>query len=270
MNALDELVEGARADAAARRRQVSQAALADRAAGFGPGPDCVALLRGTDGVRVIAEVKRASPSKGALAEISDPAALAAAYQAGGAGAVSVLTERHRFGGSLADLDTVHARVDVPLLRKDFIVDPYQLWEARAHGASLALLIVAALAQPRLTELLAQAVEIGLTPLVEAHDEEEAERALAAGARLVGVNARNLRTLEVDRATFARVARVLPDDVVRIAESGVRGPRDMAEYAAHGADAVLVGESVVTAGRPEEAVAALVAAGRISRPERASR
>ncbi|TJZ54282.1 indole-3-glycerol phosphate synthase TrpC [Streptomyces piniterrae] len=271
MNALDELVEGARADMADRRRDISQAELADRAADFGPGgPDCVALLRGTDGVKVIAEVKRASPSKGALAEIADPAALAADYQAGGASAVSVLTERRRFGGSLADLDAVRARVEVPLLRKDFIVDPYQLWEARAHGASLALLIVAALEQPQLAELLAQAVEIGLTPLVEVHDEAEAERAVAAGARLVGVNARNLRTLEVDRATFARVAPVLPDDVVRIAESGVRGPQDVVEYAAHGADAVLVGESVVTGGSPREAVAALVAAGRISRPERAWR
>ncbi|MEU7582084.1 indole-3-glycerol phosphate synthase TrpC [Streptomyces sp. NPDC041068] len=268
MNALDGLVEGARADMTDRRRLVPQAELADRAAALGPAPDCVELLRGTAGVRVIAEVKRASPSKGALADIADPAALAADYQAGGAAAISVLTERRRFGGSLDDLDAVGTNVEVPLLRKDFITDPYQLWEARAHGASLALLIVAALDRALLADLLAQAVEIGLTPLVETHDEHEAERALEAGARLVGVNARDLRTLEVDRTTFARVAPVLGDDVVRIAESGVRGPRDVVEYAAHGADAVLVGESVVTGGSPREAVAALVAAGRVNRPARA--
>ncbi|MFC8659287.1 indole-3-glycerol phosphate synthase TrpC [Streptomyces parvus] len=267
MNALDELVEGARADAAERRRTVSREELADRAAAAGPAPDCVALLRGGDGVKVIAEVKRASPSKGALAEIADPASLAVGYQAGGATAISVLTERRRFGGSLADLDAVRAAVEVPLLRKDFIVDPFQLWEARAHGASLALLIVAALEQSRLADLHTLAVEIGLTPLVEVHDEAEAERALAAGARVVGVNARNLRTLEVDRTTFARVAPLLPDDVVRIAESGIGGPREVREYAARGADAVLVGESVVTARSPREAVATLVAAGRISRPGR---
>ncbi|MEV5975424.1 indole-3-glycerol phosphate synthase TrpC [Streptomyces sp. NPDC052114] len=270
MNALDALVEGALADMADRRREVSQAELADRAAAVGPARDCVALLRGTDGVKVIAEVKRASPSKGALADIADPAALAADYAAGGASAVSVLTERRRFGGSLDDLAAVRAAVDVPLLRKDFIVDPYQLWEARAHGASLALLIVAALGQAQLAELLGQAEEIGLTPLIEVHDEREAERAVAAGARLVGVNARNLRTLEVDRATFARVAPGLPEGVVRIAESGVRGPEDVRAYAAHGADAVLVGESVVTGTSPRAAVAALVAAGRVSRPARASR
>ncbi|MEU8028913.1 indole-3-glycerol phosphate synthase TrpC [Streptomyces sp. NPDC049099] len=268
MNALDELIEGARADLSVRRRRVSQAELADRAADAGPGPDCVALLRGADGVKVIAEVKRASPSKGELAEIADPAALAAAYQAGGADAISVLTEGRRFGGSLGDLDAVRAAVDVPLLRKDFIVDPYQLWEARAHGASLALLIVAALEPSQLGELLALAVGIGLTPLVEVHDEEEAERAVLAGARLVGVNARDLRTLEVDRTTFARVAPVLPDGVVRVAESGVRGPEDVRECATHGADAVLVGEALVTGGTPRRSVAALVAAGRLSRPARA--
>jgi indole-3-glycerol phosphate synthase len=270
MNVLAELIEGVRADLAERRRRVTAAQVAEAAAGVIPVPDCAALLRDADGVTVIAEVKRASPSKGALAEIADPSALAVEYQAGGAAAISVLTEGRRFSGSLADLDAVRTVVEVPLLRKDFIVDPYQLWEARAHGASLALLIVAALDQPQIAELIAVATEIGLTALVEVHDEWEAERAVTAGARVIGVNARDLRTLAVDRTTFARVAPMLPGDVVRVAESGVRGPRDVTEYAGHGADAVLVGESVVTGGSPGDAVARLVAAGRISRPWRVSR
>ncbi len=136
---------------------------------------------------------------------------------------------------------------MPVLRKDFVVGDYQLWEARAHGADLVLLIVAALDRPLLTDLVAQAGEIGLTPLVEVHDADEAERALAAGARVIGVNARDLRTLEVDRRAFARVAPLLPADIVTIAESGVRGPDDVAVYARQGADAVLVGTSLVTGG-----------------------
>jgi indole-3-glycerol phosphate synthase len=187
------------------------------------------------GVAVIAEVKRSSPSKGALAAIADPAALAADYEAGGAAVISVLTERRRFGGTLADLDAVRARVDVPLLRKDFVITSYQVWEARAHGADLVL-------------------------LVEVHDEDELARALEAGARVVGVNARDLKTLEVDRGVFGRLAPRIPEGIVKIAESGVRGPHDLLAYAAHGADAVLVGEGVVTGGNPRQAVADLVTAG----------
>ncbi|MFI6206337.1 indole-3-glycerol phosphate synthase TrpC [Streptomyces sp. NPDC051041] len=258
---LDDIVEGVREDLEERRRRVSVRELRERAACAGPVRDCAALLRGGGGTGVIAEVKRASPSKGALAAIPAPASLAADYAAGGARAVSVLTERRRFGGTLADLDEVRARVDVPVLRKDFVVGAYQLWEARAHGADLVLLIVAALEQPLLADLVAQAHTIGLTPLVEVHDPREAERAVAAGARVVGVNARDLRTLDVDRTTFARVAPQLPDDVVRIAESGVRGPADVAGYAARGAHAVLVGESLVTGGDPRRAVRTLTAAGR---------
>ncbi|MFJ6694635.1 indole-3-glycerol phosphate synthase TrpC [Streptomyces sp. NPDC091272] len=261
MNVLDSIVEGVRADLAERQRRVPLGELQDRAADAGPGVDGAALLRRPDGLCVIAEVKRASPSKGPLAEIADPAALAAEYESGGATAISVLTEGRRFGGSLADLDAVRSRVAAPVLRKDFTVGPYQLWEARAHGADLALLVVAALEQSLLAELVALAAEIGLTPLVEVHDEGETDRALAAGARLIGVNARDLRTLEVDRGTFERLAPAVPPDVVTIAESGVRGPADAAHYAAHGADAVLVGESVVTGGSAVQAVAALVSAGR---------
>ncbi|WP_073450040.1 indole-3-glycerol phosphate synthase TrpC [Streptomyces yunnanensis] len=259
---LDRIVTGVREDLAVRRRAVPEAALRDRVAALPPARDAVAALRRPTGVQVVAEVKRASPSKGALAPIADPAALAGAYEDGGAAAVSVLTEERRFRGSLDDLDAVRARVELPVLRKDFIVTRYQLWEARAHGADLALLIVAALPQPELVALMATAAELGLTALVEVHDEAETERALAAGARVVGVNARDLRTLEIDRSVFGRLAALLPEDVVRIAESGIRGPADVAAVAAHGADAVLVGEALVTgADGPRWTLAALRAAGR---------
>jgi indole-3-glycerol phosphate synthase len=258
-NVLDEILAGVRADLAERQAQTSLDEVKALAQAQPSAKDGVRALRG-DGVAVIAEVKRSSPSKGALAAIADPAALAADYENGGAAAISVLTERQRFGGSLQDLKEVRARVDVPVLRKDFIVTSYQLWEARAHGADLALLIVAALEQDALVSLIERAESIGLTPLVEVHDEQEVARALDAGAKIIGVNARNLRTLEVDRTTFARIAPLIPDTVVRIAESGVRGPHDLIAYANAGADAVLVGESLVTGKNPRDAVADLVAAG----------
>lgn len=257
MTVLDDIVAGVREDLAGRRRDVPEREVRQRAADRGRGADCVPLLRAADGrPRVIAEVKRASPSRGPLAEIADPAGLAAAYEKGGAAAISVLTERRRFGGGLADLDAVRAGVGLPVLRKDFVVDPYQVWEARAHGADLVLLIAAALEQPLLADLSALAAEVGLTALVETHDEAEAERALAAGARVIGVNARDLRTLRVDRSTFARVAPLIPDDVVRVAESGVRAASDVVAYGELGADAVLVGESLVTGDDPVAAVSAL--------------
>ncbi|MTB70578.1 indole-3-glycerol phosphate synthase TrpC [Arsenicicoccus cauae] len=259
---LDDIIGGVRDDLARRQAQASLEELKQRASQVEPAKDARAALAAgrTAGVRVIAEVKRSSPSKGALALIADPAGLAADYQAGGASVISVLTEERRFGGSLADLDTVRAAVDVPVLRKDFMVEPYQLWEARAHGADVILLIVAALEQPVLVSMRERAESLGMTALVEVHDEDEARRALDAGARVVGVNNRNLKTLEVDRSTFGRVAAVLPDTVVRVAESGVRGPHDVLELARAGADAVLVGESLVTGGSPRDAVAELVAAG----------
>lgn len=259
---LDDIIGGVREDLARRQAQTSLDALKERASQVEPAKDARAALAlgRTAGVRVIAEVKRSSPSKGALALIADPGGLAADYEAGGASVISVLTEQRRFGGSLADLDTVRAAVDVPVLRKDFMVEPYQLWEARAHGADVVLLIVAALEQSVLVSMRERAESLGMTALVEVHDEDEARRALDAGARVVGVNNRNLKTLEVDRSTFGRVAALLPDTVVRVAESGVRGPHDVMDLARAGADAVLVGESLVTGGSPRDAVAELIAAG----------
>lgn len=259
MSVLDEIVDGVRVDLAEREAAVPLDEVKEAARHAPEALDPMPCFRAA-GVSVIAEVKRSSPSKGALAEIADPAALAAEYAAGGAAAISVLTEKRRFGGSLDDLRAVRDAVRVPVLRKDFIVTSYQLWEARADGADLALLIVAALQQPALESLVERAESIGLTPLVEVHDEEEVRRALDAGARLIGVNARNLKTLEVDRDTFARLAPLIPDDVVRVAESGVRGPHDVIEYAKQGANVVLVGETLVKGKDPRTAVADLVAAG----------
>ena len=259
MTVLDEILAGVRADLAEREATVPLDALQQRARRAQAPRNGVAVLR-RPGVGVIAEVKRTSPSKGALARVTDPAGLARAYEYGGAAAVSVLTEERRFGGSLADLVAVRTAVDVPVLRKDFIVSPYQVWEARAYGADLVLLIVAALSDAALICLHERIESLGMTALVEVHDEAELDRALAAGARVVGVNARDLRTLAVDRDVFSRLAPRIPTGVVAVAESGVRAPADVFAYAAAGADAVLVGEALVTAADPQQTVAALVTAG----------
>src|SRR5919107_152076 len=244
---------------AAREAQVGFAEIKRRSAAAAPARDVLAALR-MPGIGVIAEVKRRSPSKGDLAVIADPAELARSYAEAGARGASGLTEQPRFGGSLAHLAAVRAVVDVPVLRKDFVVSPYQVHEARAYGADLVLLIVAALEQNVLESLLDRVESLGMTALVEVHTEEEADRALEAGAGLVGVNARNLHTLEVNRSVFGRIAPGLPSDVLRVAESGVRGPGDLLTYAGWGADAVLVGEGLVTSGDPQAAVRSLVAAG----------
>jgi indole-3-glycerol phosphate synthase len=172
----------------------------------------------------------------------------------------VLTEQRRFGGTLEDLRAVRGTVDIPVLRKDFMTTSYQLWEARAAGADMALLIVAALEQSALESLVERATSIGLTPLVEVHDEEEVDRAVDAGATLIGVNARNLKTLEIDMRTFERLSPRIPDNIVKVAESGVRGPHDVIEYAKCGAHVVLVGETLVRDDDPRASVADLVAAG----------
>jgi len=259
MGVLDDIVAGVREDLELRQADVSLDRLKERCQHVDPALDPMPVLRGP-GVSVIAEVKRSSPSRGALATIADPAALAAEYAAGGAAVISVLTEQRRFSGTLEDLVRVRCTVDVPVLRKDFVVTPYQLFEARAAGADLILLIVAALGDAQLIGLLERAQSIGLTPLVETHSADEVRRAVDAGARLIGVNNRDLQTLEVDPTTFARLAPLIPDGIVRVAESGVRGPHDVIELARAGADVVLVGEALVTGRDPRSGVADLVAAG----------
>lgn len=263
MSVLDDIMAGVHADLAERERAVPLDEVKRAARRQEPARDPIPALS-APGTSVIAEVKRASPSQGQLSHIPDPAELACSYQAGGAAAISVLTEQRRFGGSLADLAAVRASVDVPVLRKDFVVTPYQIWEARAHGADMVLLMVVLLEQEQLVSLVERAVSIGLTPLVECHSAVEVERALAADARVIGINARDLTTLKVHRDTFSRLAPMVPQDVVRVAESGVRGPADVLHFAEAGAQAVLVGTSLVTGyaegSDPRTAVADLVAAG----------
>lgn len=258
MTYLDELLGGARARVAAARDREPLESLRERAGAVEAGPSLRDALAGR-GVAVIAEIKRASPSRGELAPGLEAPTQARAYVEGGAAAVSVLTEPDRFKGDLDDLRAV-AGEGIPALRKDFVIDPYQVWEAREAGASAVLLIVAALNGPTLRELMATCDGAGLDALVEVHDEDEAAVAVDAGARVIGVNARDLRTFEVDRGSFGRIRPHLPEGVLAVAESGIRGPADVAEAARDGADAVLVGESLVTADDPRAAVAMLVSAG----------
>ena len=257
---LDDIVAGVREDLAPRMASVPEAELERRAAAAPSALDAEAALRSQPGIAVIAEVKRSSPSKGALADIPDPATLAASYAKGGATVVSVLTEPRRFSGTLDDLAAVRRRVTIPVLRKDFLVTRYQVTEARAWGADVVLLIVASLDQRDLVALREHAEALGMTALVEVHDEDETRRAVDAGAAVIGVNARDLRTLEVDRSVFGRLRRHIPDDVVTIAESGVRDVADVREYAAAGAHGVLVGEALVTGGDPAGAVRDFAAVG----------
>jgi len=246
---LDGLVAGALADAARRREARPLAAVERAALDTAPALDARAALQRDATIKVIAEVKRASPSRGALAEIRDPAELARQYAQGGASAISVLTEERRFGGSLADLEAVRAAVGIPVLRKDFIAEPYQVLEARAAGADLVLLIVAALDDALLRELHALILELGMTPLVETHDADEVRRAIDLGAGVIGVNARDLSTFELDRDLFGRLAPSIPEGTVRIAESAVSTLADVEHYRRAGADVVLVGEALVTGGDP---------------------
>lgn len=246
---LEGLVAGALEDAARRREQRPLAEVERAAVNNTPARDAQAALQRASTIKIIAEVKRASPSRGALAEIPDPAVLARQYELGGASAISVLTEGRRFGGSLDDLVSVRAAVDVPALRKDFIADPYQVFEARAAGADLVLLIVAALDDAQLRRLHDLIVELGMTPLVETHDADEVRRAVDLGAAVIGVNARNLSTFELDRDLFARLAPSIPDSAIKIAESAVSSVADVEHYRQGGADVVLVGEALVTGGDP---------------------
>jgi indole-3-glycerol phosphate synthase len=246
---LDGLVAGALEDAARRRESRPLAEVERAALDRSPALDARAALQRDATIKVIAEVKRASPSRGSLAEIPDPAELARQYERGGASAISVLTEERRFGGSLADLEAVRAAVGIPVLRKDFIADPYQVLEARAAGADLVLLIVAALDDTVLRSLHDLILDLGMTPLVETHDADEVRRAVDLGAGVIGVNARDLSTFELDRDLFGRLAPSIPEGTVRIAESAVSTLADVEHYRRAGADVVLVGEALVTGGDP---------------------
>jgi indole-3-glycerol phosphate synthase len=255
---LRDLVAGAAHDAATRRETRSYAEVEAAAAAREPALDALEALAPADRVKIIAEIKRASPSRGPLAEIPDPAALAVSYQNGGASAISVLTDARNFGGSLADLELVRAAVSLPVLRKDFISQPYQVLEARAAGADLVLLIVAALDQSTLGELYTLTTQYGMNALLETHSAEEIDRALQIGAGIVGVNARNLNTFELDQELFARLADHIPSGVIRVAESAVKSAEDVAHYRRAGADVVLVGEALVT-GDPVQTLTEFLAA-----------
>jgi indole-3-glycerol phosphate synthase len=254
MSVLDSIIVGVREDLATRRLPMSQLLEALETA---PAvKDCLPALL-TEDISVIAEVKRSSPSKGALAAISDPAALAASYEAAGASVISVLTEQRRFGGTLSDLDAVRRAVELPVLRKDFMVDEYQFYEARAHGADVVLLIVAALSKNQLDDYLHLAKELGMRALVEVHTYTELESALDISSEIIGVNSRNLKTLEVDTQVFSQLIPQIPTHIARVAESGI-STRSEVEFAhQHGATAILVGEALVRSAEPKVAMAQLL-------------
>lgn len=264
MSVLDDIIVGVKEDLQDRKAAVGTLALRAAAAAAAPARDAYAALGGDEAprsrLRVIAEVKRKSPSKGDLAHIADPAVLAGKYADGGASVISVLTEQRRFGGSLADLDAVRSSVQVPVLRKDFTVDAYQVLEARAHGADLVLLIVAALSDAQLAELMGLSHELGMNVLVEAHTVDEVERATAAGARIIGVNVRNLKTLDIDRSVFASLTASIESGPLIVAESGVRDVADVEAFAKLGANAVLVGEALVRDNDPQRTIETFSRAG----------
>lgn len=259
MSVLDSIIEGVREDLASRRLSMAQISEALDSAPVVRDPLSTLL---NNEMSLIAEVKRASPSKGALASIVDPAALAEQYATAGASMISVLTERRRFGGSLEDLVAVRSRVDISVLRKDFMVDEYQFYEARANGADVVLLIVAALSKNQLKDYHDLTLELGMRALVEVHTHDELERALEISPQIIGVNSRNLKTLDVDARTFAELIPRIPQELVRVAESGISTRKDV-EYAQnHGATAVLVGEALVKAGDSMAAVRELLGLDRL--------
>jgi indole-3-glycerol phosphate synthase len=259
---LDRILAAHRAVAAVDDRDTS--ALTKEAMEAPPTRRFTAALCRPGEVAVIAEIKRASPSKGLLAPDLDPVATAAAYQRGGAAALSVLTDEKFFSGSEEDLVAARRATDLPVLRKDFTVAPHDVLDARCMGADAVLIIAAALCEAELTSLTKLAMSVGLDALVEVHDEDEAERALGAGATLIGVNQRDLETFRVDTARAERVAKVLPASVTRVAESGIESRDDVRRLADAGFDAVLVGEALVTAADPESAVRVLL--GSTRRPD----
>jgi indole-3-glycerol phosphate synthase len=257
MTFLDSIIEGVREDLAKRRKSLNQ--ILEEMSQAAPVRDAHVALTG-DEMKVIAEVKRSSPSKGSLSAITDPAALAESYQKAGASVISVLTEERRFKGSLSDLDAVRSRVDIPVLRKDFMVDEYQFYEARAHGADLVLLIVAALSKSQLKDFFDIATELKMAALIEVHTADELERALEISPRIVGVNSRNLKTLEVEPKAFADLIPQIPAELIRVAESGISTRSDVEFAQNSGAKAILVGEALVTSGDPDLAMRTLLGRG----------
>ena len=257
MSVLDSIIEGVREDLAKRRGSLAK--LHEQMSQAAAPLDAHTVLKG-DQVKVIAEVKRSSPSKGTLSAIADPAALAEQYESAGASVISVLTEERRFKGSLADLTSVRSRVSIPILRKDFMVDEYQFFEARAHGADVVLLIVAALAKSQLRDFYDLATELGMAALIEVHTADELERAMEITPRIIGVNSRNLKTLEVNPAAFADLIPQIPNKIIRVAESGISSRSDVEFAQSHGADAILVGEALVTSANPDLAMRALLGQG----------
>lgn len=261
MSVLDELVDGTLKNMREREKNLPFEHLKELAKACEYNPiDVYSRLKKDDSVAIIAEIKRASPSKGHLSDIPDPAALAREYETGGASVISVLTEQEKFKGSYADLDKVRQAVSIPILNKDFIVDDYQVYEARCHHADIVLLIAAALNDEKLVHLLNLTHELSMHALVETHTKEEIDRAVKAGARIIGINARNLKDLSVDINIYRDLSADLPADIVRVAESGVFGAAELEKYARAGADAVLVGEGVATAADHSQAVNNLVKAG----------
>ena len=243
---LDRILDRKVAELVDARAQTPAAEMKRRAESSAYAPrDMLAALQ-SDRVSLIAEVKRASPSKGSLTKDFAPVMLAATYAHNGAAAISVLTDEEFFQGSLAYLTAIRKAVPSPLLRKDFIIDPYQVYEGRAAGADAILLIVAALSDLQLAELHALTTELGMSPLVEAHNEWEMERALRLGAKLIGVNNRDLKTFQVDLGTTARLAAMVDDDVILVAESGIFNAADAREMGRLGAQAILVGEALMKA------------------------
>lgn len=252
LNVLDQIIQGVREDLAERKKLVELNELVAKISEVNPVIDVLPSLQSSN-LSVIAEVKRSSPSKGALAQISDPAALALSYQTGGATAVSVLTESRKFGGSLADLAAVRSAINIPILRKDFTVDEYQIFEARAYGADIILLIVAALSDLQLSEFFAISKSLGMQVLVETHTLEEVERALSLDPEIIGVNARDLTTLKIDLGAFDKLALAIPEGVVKVAESGISSLADVISYRKSGAEAILVGEALVKDGDPSQMI-----------------
>lgn len=242
---LTDLYAGSRLDAEKRSEVISIRELEQRISSIAPALDAMAFLEPTTQVKILAEIKRASPSKGQLAQIPDPSELARIYALNGASAISVLTEERKFKGSLKDLIDVREAVDVPLLRKDFIENEYQILEARAAGADLILLIVAGLPEAEIARLMKFSTELGMTPFIETHTAEELKIALGLGSGLIGINARDLTTFETDRNLFAELVDQIPAKVIKVAESAVRNRDDVAHYRDSGADVVLVGEALVT-------------------------